>query len=601
MSLVAEVEGLRVEVAASGAEIVDQASFEVGEGEVVGLVGESGSGKTTTALALLGDARRGTRLAAGKVLVAGHDMRALSARQLRDVRGKVVSYVPQDPTVALNPGLRIDRQLGEVLDEHTDEAAARRRERIAQVLEEVRLPADRQFLRRYPHQLSGGQQQRVCIAMAFLLQPKLIVMDEPTTGLDVSTQAHVLRIIREMCQRHRASAVYVSHDLAVVASLAQRVVVMYAGRLVERGPAEAIFRQPAHPYTRKLIEAIPDLGEKTTLNSIPGKVPAPGERPSGCVFADRCDFAIERCREVVPDYRRLGSQDVLCIRAEELGREQRRPAPGRVPAATATAPAAALLAVEDVAASYGERRVLSGVSLELHAGECIALVGESGSGKTTLSRTVAGLHGEWSGEIKVDGTPVGTTVAERPKELCRRMQYVFQSPFNSLNPRRSVGDAVRAPLQQFFGLRGRAADERVAATLERVSLPAATMDRYPDELSGGERQRVAIARALAAEPEILICDEVTSALDTSVQAAIISLLQDLQASERLGILFVTHNIALVRTIAERVLVLSAGTVVEAGTTPAVLDMPRHPYTRSLIDDTPDLFRGDQAPPVGTAP
>ncbi|MBS1879846.1 MAG: ABC transporter ATP-binding protein [Actinobacteria bacterium] len=593
-SIVAEVEGLRVEVAASGAEIVDQASFTVGEGEVVGLVGESGSGKTTAALALLGYARRGTRIAAGRVVVAGIDMLALSAEEMRGVRGKVISYVPQDPTVALNPGLRIGLQLEETLSEHTGASAAERAERIATVLEEVRLPTDRQFLKRYAHQLSGGQQQRVCIAMAFLLQPKLIVMDEPTTGLDVSTQAHVLKIIREMCQRHRASAVYVSHDLAVISNLAQRVIVMYAGRLVEVGPSDAIFEQPGHPYTAKLIEAIPDLEAKMTLVAIPGKVPPPGQRPGGCVFADRCDFAIDKCRAAAPPYEKLREQDVLCIRAVELDRGKRQRSAQHPTAAAGTgAQGPALLKVAGVDAFYGERQVLAGVSFELHPSECIALVGESGSGKTTLSRAVAGLHHKWTGEIEVDQTPVATTVAQRPKELCRRMQYVFQSPFNSLNPRRSIGDAVRGPIQQFFGLRGKAADERVAAALERVSLPARAMDRYPDELSGGERQRVAIARALAAEPEILICDEVTSALDTSVQAAIIDLLQDLQQQERLGILFVTHNIALVRTIAERVLVLSEGTVVEEGLTATVLDTPHHPYTRSLIEDTPNITEGGQ--------
>jgi peptide/nickel transport system ATP-binding protein len=597
---VATVENLRIEVAASGAEILDGVSFDVGPGEVVGLVGESGSGKTTAALALLGYARGGTRIAAGDVTVAGIDMRALTARELRDVRGRVVAYVPQDPTAALNPSLRIGKQLEEVLEEHGAEESTRQ-ERIARGLEEVRLPSDRQFLRRYPHQLSGGQQQRVCIAMAFLLAPKLIVLDEPTTGLDVSTQAHVLKIIRELCERHGASAVYVSHDLAVVASLAHRVIVMYAGRLVEIGPSEATFRQPAHPYTSRLIEAIPDLATTMVLKSIPGKVPAPGERPPGCVFADRCEHAIDRCREPGLTTRRVRDQETLCLRADEL-EEALRP---RVVESRLTAEAgkgeSALLAVEGLAASYGSRQVLSGVDFELHAGQCIALVGESGSGKTTLSRAIAGLHGEWSGGVKVDGTQVAATAAQRPKELCRRMQYVFQSPYNSLNPRRTVGDTVRGPIQHFFGLRRGEAERRVADTLERVALPARAMHRYPGEMSGGERQRVAIARALAAEPEILICDEITSALDTSVQAAIVALLQDLQERERLGILFVTHNIALVRTIAERVLVLDKGSVVEDGTVIEVLDRPQNPYTQSLIEDTPNLGHGGSQPSVAPAP
>ncbi|MHB1808746.1 MAG: dipeptide ABC transporter ATP-binding protein [Solirubrobacteraceae bacterium] len=591
MGALAQAAGLRVEVAGSGAEIIDGASFEVGESEVVGLVGESGSGKTTAALALLGYARRGTRIAAGDVRVAGVEMLALSPQQLRDVRGKVISYVPQDPAAALNPGIRIGRQLEEVLEEHTGDAAPARRERVARALEEVRLPGDREFSRRYPHQLSGGQQQRVCIAMAFLLQPRLIVLDEPTTGLDVSTQSHVLRIVREICDRHGASAVYVSHDLAVVSSLAHRVIVMYAGRLVEVGPAEDAFHTPAHPYTRRLIEANPDLGARRVLQAIPGKVPAPGQRPQGCVFAERCPSVIEACRQSTPTYTRLGEQDVLCIRAEELGRAPLAAPADDVRPQAALAAEAPLLRIAGLDASHGDRRILSGIALELQRGECVALVGESGSGKTTLSRAIVGLHGSWTGTIELDGAAVARTVRGRDKELCRRVQYVFQSPYNSLNPRRTVGDALLAPVRQFFGLRGAAADARVAAALERVALPAAAMGRYPDELSGGERQRVAIARALAAEPELLICDEVTSALDASVQASIVALLQDLQRQERLGILFVTHNIALVRTIAERVLVMERGRVVEQGACATVLDRPTHPYTRALIDDTPRLFDG----------
>jgi peptide/nickel transport system ATP-binding protein len=264
---------------------------------------------------------------------------------------------------------------------------------------------------------------------------------------------------------------------------------------------------------------------------------------------------------------------------------------GDVPAQSSLAAEAPLLRIAGLDASHGDRRILSGIALELQRGECVALVGESGSGKTTLSRAIVGLHGNWTGTIELDGTAVARTVREREKELCRRIQYVFQSPYNSLNPRRTVADALLAPVRQFFGLRGAAADARVAAALERVALPAGAMGRYPDELSGGERQRVAIARALAAEPELLICDEVTSALDASVQAAIVALLQDLQRQDRLGILFVTHNIALVRTIAERVLVMEQGKVVEQGACATVLDRPTHPYTRALIDDTPRLFDG----------
>ncbi|MHB1570586.1 MAG: ABC transporter ATP-binding protein [Solirubrobacteraceae bacterium] len=601
------VKGLRIEVAASGGEIVDAVGFTIGQGEVVGLVGESGSGKTTVALALLAHAKRGTRIAAGSVQVAGSELTTLPARDLRNLRGRLVSYVPQDPAAALNPGLRIGLQLEEVLAAHApDMSSAERRERVAGALRDVRLEDGAAFRRRYPHQLSGGQQQRVCIAMAFLLEPKLIVLDEPTTGLDVSTQAHVLQIIRELCLRRGTAAIYVSHDLAVVATLAQRVMVMYAGRLVEMGPSQSIFRSAAHPYTRKLIGASPDISTRRLLEAIPGAVPAPGRRPPGCVFAPRCSFVEPACAEMPSVYQHVGEdQDVLCVRAHELAQLRGE--------ATTTAlvtdhdhdpdPDAAtdrmLLRVCDLSAYHGQRQVLDGISFELSRGECLALVGESGSGKTTLARAIVGLHAGRTGEIALDGSPLAPNARERPSEPCRRLQYVFQSPYNSLNPRRTIGDIIHIPLRHFLGLRGASARERVAQLLEHVALPAAAMSRYPDELSGGERQRVAIARALAAEPEVLICDEVTSALDASVQAAIIRLLEELQRSDHLAILFVTHNIALVRTIAQRVIVLDEGRIVEIGPTDAVLDTPRHRYTRGLIRDIPTFAGARIGPPVPT--
>lgn len=604
------VKDLRVEAAAGGGEIVDLVGFAIGQGEVVGLVGESGSGKTTVALTLMGHAKRGTRIAAGSVMLAGRELTALSPRELRDVRGKVVSYVPQDPAAALNPGLRIGAQLEEVLIAHAPEMSAdERRERVAGSLREVRLEDGRGFRRRYPHQLSGGQQQRVCIAMAFLLSPKLIVLDEPTTGLDVSTQAHVLELIRELCLSRGTAAVYVSHDLAVVAALAQRVMVMYAGRLVEVGPSQPIFTSAAHPYTRKLIGASPDISTRRMLEAIPGRVPAPGRRPAGCVFAPRCSFVKPVCVQMPSAYQRIGDErEVLCVRAHELAQPEvgeagsvarRHRSVDEGPVAGAR-----LLSVRDLSAYHGDRQVLDGVSLELRRGECLALVGESGSGKTTLSRAIVGLHANRSGEITLEASPLARKARERPLELCRRLQYVFQSPYNSLNPRRTVGDIIRIPVRHFLGLRGASASQRVVEVLEHVALPAAAMSRYPDELSGGERQRVAIARALAAEPDVLICDEVTSALDASVQAAIIRLLEDLQRGDHLAILFVTHNIALVRTVAQRVIVLEQGRIVEAGLTDAVLDTPQHRYTQALIGDTPTFVGAgahrDASPPARSA-
>ena len=577
------VEGLRVELTANGAEIVDDIALDLAPGEIAGLVGESGSGKTTVAVALLGHAKRGTRIAGGSIRIGDTDVLALGREALRSARGRLVSYVPQDPSSALNPSLRIGAQLEEVLSEHGERGDSR--VRIADALAEVRLASAGDLLRRYPHELSGGQQQRVCLALAFLLRPALIVLDEPTTGLDVTTQAHVLATVRELCKSHATAAVYVSHDLAAVAALAQRVLVMYAGRIVESGPMRTLFEQPAHPYMRKLIGAIPDIASRRLLEAIPGRVPAPGARPAGCVFARRCTYAMPACSETAPPPVEVApDHHARCIRVSEIAPASITALPARPSQPTA----GALLEVSDVSAFHGRRQVLDSVSLQLQERECLALVGESGSGKTTLARAIIGLHAPRSGAIRFGGEPLPATARERPKELCRAIQYVFQSATSSLNPRRTVGEIVRTPLEHFYGLRGRESDARVAELLDRVALPADAAHRYSGELSGGERQRVSIARALAAKPEVLICDEITSALDTSVQAAIVRLLEDLQQSENLAILFVTHNLALVRTIADRVAVMHLGRIVEHGRIDAVLDTPTAAYTSELIADTPSL-------------
>jgi peptide/nickel transport system ATP-binding protein len=577
------VSGLRVEIARTGSEIVDDVALELERGEIVGLVGESGSGKTTVALALLGHARPGTRVTAGSVRVGAVDMLSLSPSDLKHARGRLVSYVPQDPAAALNPSLRIGLQLRELLDAHGARAGAA--ERIAEALAEVRLPAGRDLLRRYPHQLSGGQQQRVCLAMAFLLRPSLIVLDEPTTGLDVTTQAHVLETVRELCRAHDAAAIYVSHDLAAVASLARRVLVMYAGRLVEEGRTDSLFAAPAHPYTRKLIGAIPDIAERRLLEAIPGRVPAPGARPAGCVFASRCDHVAPECRETAPPSIELApGHRARCLRLAEI---ERTPV-GIVRERHARPASAALLAVRGVDAYHGRTQVLRDVSLELEPRECLALVGESGSGKTTLARTIVGLHEPHAGEILFRGERLAGSARARSTELCRTIQYVFQSATSSLNPRRTIGEIVRTPIDHFHALGRRDGDARMHELLERVSLSPALADRYPGELSGGERQRVSIARALAANPDVLICDEITSALDTSVQAAIVGLLEEIREHEQLAILFVTHNLALVRTIADRVVVMHRGRIVEHGETDAVLSHPSDAYTAALIADTPAL-------------
>jgi peptide/nickel transport system ATP-binding protein len=582
-----EVRDLRVELAATGADIVDDVSFTIDAGELVGLVGESGSGKTTIAAALMGVARRGARIAGGSVHVDGASVLDLDEEGLRRIRGATIAYVPQDPAAALNPALRVGTQLREVLETHGLPAGCESiDERLAEVLAEVRLPGGRDVLRRFPHQLSGGQQQRICIAMAFVAQPSVLVFDEPTTALDVTTQAHVLQTIRDMCRRHGVAGLYVTHDLAVVAGLAQRVLVLYAGRLTEAGPRERIFTAAAHPYTRKLIEAIPDIRGARALQSIPGQAPAPGHRPAGCAFAPRCASAQDICTQREPVLQALGDDHAArCLRAGEL--PPYAPVPAQAGARRA-AQSGAVLSVAHLDASYGEHQVLHDASLEVARGECLALVGESGSGKTTLARAIAGLHLQQHGEIRLNGALLHPRARSRPAEVRRTIQYIFQSPYNSLNPRRTIGQALGLPIGHFFGVDRREERRLVEEALERVGLPARSASMYPGQLSGGERQRASIARALLCKPTVLVCDEVTSALDVSVQASIVRLLGRLQDEEDLAMLFVTHNLALVRSVADRVLVLQHGRVVETGTTDSVLDEPAEAYTRELISDTPAL-------------
>jgi peptide/nickel transport system ATP-binding protein len=587
--MILEVENLRIEVEATGIDIVDDISFHIEAGEVLGLVGESGSGKTTAGLALLGHTRRGARIAGGEIRVDGKNILAHSVRELRALRGRTVSYVPQDPSSSLNPALRIGTQLEEVLEAHRfGPSAGERRERLTEMLGEVLLPADRAFLRRYPHQLSGGQQQRVGLAMAFACRPRVIVLDEPTTGLDVTTQAHVLETVRMLCRAHGVAALYVSHDLAVVATLADRVAVMYAGRIVEIGSERDLFRTSAHPYTRRLVEAIPEMSGEHELLGIPGTAPRPGHRPEGCFFAPRCDYAVEQCLQAFPPRENVTERhEVRCYRWREVVAEsvQERPLAAAKPKSEL---GELLLAVAGLQASHGDRQVLFDIDLEVSPRQCVALVGESGSGKTTLARCIAGLHRNFTGEIVLRGSRLERGARNRTRETRRDIQYVFQSPYSSLNPRKTIGQIVGQPLRLFFDLPRRDAHARIVQSLERVQLTSSVVDRYPHELSGGERQRVAIARALVSEPALLVCDEITSALDVSVQAAIVDLIAELQREMQLGLLFVTHNLALIRTIAQDVAVMSDGRIVEQGPVDRVLEHPEAEYTKRLLADTPSL-------------
>ncbi len=589
-----EVRDLEIRSGPRGPSVVTAISFAVRPGDVLGLVGESGSGKTTVALALLGHTRRGLSVSAGEIRLDGTDLLRLSPAGLRQVRGAAVSYVPQDPSAALNPALRIGYQLREALRVHHPGPASRprrsglggdREARILEVLREVRLDAGPGLLRRYPHQLSGGQQQRVALAMAFACRPSLIVLDEPTTGLDVSTQRHILETVRGLCQGYGVAAVYVSHDLAVVSELAAEVAVMYAGRIVETGPAAMLFGRPLHPYTQGLLASVPVPEGGRPLTGIPGQQPPPGHRGPGCSFAPRCRLAAGPCLDAVPEPAPVAGRTVACLRAAEAGAARTEP---RQPAAAGGPPGPAVLSVRGLCARYGPVPVLSGIDLDVPAQACAAVVGESGSGKTTLARCIVGLHRDWAGEIALQGAPLAHDARRRPVPVLRQIQCVFQNPYTSLNPRKTVGQIVAEPLQRLLRVPRDEHTGRVISVLEDVALGRRYLTRYPDQLSGGERQRVAIARALAAEPALLVCDEVTSALDVSVQAVVVELLRAAAARRHLAMLFITHNLALVRNVAQLAVVLRHGEIVESGPAEQVLARPGTDYTAQLMADVPRL-------------
>jgi peptide/nickel transport system ATP-binding protein len=571
----------------SGVKVVIGVSFEITAGEVLGVVGESGSGKTTVGLSLLGHARRGLKITGGTVMLGDKSVLDMDDEERRRLRGDLVSYVPQDPASSLNPALRIGLQLREVLAAHGQTNQKQQDERVAEMMREVALPDDPTYLRRYPHELSGGQQQRVGLAMAFANRPRLIVLDEPTTGLDVTTQATVLGTVRDLAAAHGVAALYVSHDLAVVAALARRVAVMYSGRIVEMGLADDLFESAAHPYTRRLVGAIPRLAGGRSLVGIPGHAPQPGRRPPGCAFAPRCRLHIDECDKAVPDLVAVAPEhSARCIRADEVLKLAHEKVGDPVDIVAGSD--SAVLTLDNVVAHYGKIEVLHSINLTLEARECLAVVGESGSGKTTTARSIAGLHRDWTGQIRLGDKPLETAARARSTESRRQIQYIFQNPYGSLNPRKTIGETVRQPLSVFGIASGKDADNRVGEMLEQVSLSASYARRYPDQLSGGERQRVAIARALISKPSILICDEVTSALDVSVQAAIVELLGSLQRELGLSMVFVTHNLPLVRSIAQKVAVLANGSIVEYGVTADILANPQQPYTRELIANTPSL-------------
>jgi peptide/nickel transport system ATP-binding protein len=583
------VSGLRVTRSQRGhtISITDDVDLRVLPGESIAIVGESGSGKSITARAILDLLPHGL-VATGDIELLGRALASLSRRQRRLVRGAQVAMVMQDPFTMLNPLQRIGKQVTASVRDHRGRRlrGAARREDARRRLAEVGI-TDPDVVDRYPFELSGGMRQRVGIAAAIAANPKVLIADEPTTALDVTTQKEILELLSELRRTHQLSVVLITHDLRVAFSFCDRVYVMYAGEVVEVGSSAEVLAAPAHPYTANLLLADPPVDRRVAaLANIPGSVPSPGRRPAGCRFAPRCPHTSAACERTQALRPVADGHAVRCDRAEEL-RDLLLPA-GEQEAGTAADPPecgdAPVIVTIGAQRRFGAKVAVRDASIVVHERESVGLVGESGSGKTTLARMLIGLTTPTSGRVQVAGVDVGAATTPAGWEVVRStVQMAFQDPYSTLNPHRSIGATLRDGLRLVARDRLR---ERTDELLELVGLPAAYQHRRPAQLSGGERQRVAIARALARDPRVLICDEVVSALDVSVQAHILNLLRRLQSELGLALVFITHDLAVVRQMTDRVYVMRGGEIVEQGATADVLDRPVHDYTRRLIASIP---------------
>ncbi len=576
---------------------VDGISFDIAAGECFALLGESGCGKSMTALGIMRLLPAAARASAGTVHFGDRDVLALPEAAMRGVRGGGIGMIFQEPATSLNPVLTVGDQIVEALQLHAGLSGAAARARAAGLLDQVGIPDPQRRLDEYPFQLSGGLRQRVMIAIALAGEPRLLIADEPTTALDVTIQAQVLDLLDDLRRKQGMALLLITHDLGVVARMADRVGVMYAGQLVEDAPRREFFAQAAHPYSVRLFAALPDAERRGgRLATIPGSVPAADARHPGCRFAERCSDVMAQCGSAPPPWREAGDgQRVRCF------------LPGAAPAVAAASgsePQAAaaeerpLLQVTDLKVHFpirrgllqravGAVRAVDGMSLQLMPGRTLALVGESGCGKTTAGKAMLQLLRPTAGSVRLDGVELTACSTAQLRPLRAKMQMVFQDPFASLNPRLRIGDIIAEGMQALdTGGAKQDMAARVAGLLQQVGLRADMAGRYPHEFSGGQRQRIAIARALAVNPQLLICDEPTSALDVSVQAQILNLLSDLQRELKLAYLFITHNIAVVDYLAHDVAVMYLGRVVERGTADEVLRRPRHPYTRALLAAVP---------------
>ncbi|MEV7373229.1 ABC transporter ATP-binding protein [Streptomyces sp. NPDC090301] len=624
-----EVQGLEVEFTTpDGGRLhaVRDVSFTLRRGETLAVVGESGSGKSTTALALLGMLPGTGRINGGSVRLDGEDLVTAGEDRLRAVRGARVGMIFQDPMTALNPVLTIGRHLDEVLRAHAGHAHAgsaraaeapagparagdaragdaparrgrtARRARAVELLRLVGIPDPERRLDDHPHQFSGGQRQRILIAMALAGEPDILLADEPTTALDATVQDQILTLLGELTRSTGTAVVLITHNMGVVARACERVLVMYGGTVVEDGPTAEVLTRPRHPYTAGLLAAVPRLSAPsgTRLTGIPGTPPDLSLPLAGCAFAPRCALAEDRCGATAPPLVAVGGAPGSTVRAACLpAAEHAEPLPPPPPPARIDrpAPGAVVLAAEGVHKTYRSRRrrftALDDVSLTLAAGETLGIVGESGSGKSTLARVLAHAHPADAGRVLLDGRDVTRPGRAELHAVRRRVQMVFQDPYASLNPRMTVGEIVAEPLRA-FGI-GTPAERpaRVAELLRLVGLDPAAADRHPRSFSGGQRQRIGIARALAPQPDVLICDEPVSALDVSVQAQIVGLLTDLQRDLGLALVFIAHDLAVVRQVSHRIAVMHGGRIVETGGADELCERPRDPYTRALLAAAPE--------------
>ncbi len=573
-------------------------SFEIAPGEAYGLVGESGCGKSTTAYACLRYLPRNGKIVGGRVLVAGSDVTGMSTQELQQFRATEASMVYQDPAQAMNPSLKIGRQLIESFTLLGQSKADAERSAL-EALHRVRIADPTRVLDRYPFQLSGGMQQRVVIAMALACDPKLLVLDEPTTGLDATVEAEVLDLVRTLRQESGAAVLMIAHNLGIIRSLCDRVGVMYAGRIVEEGPSHEVFDDPQHPYTVGLLRSLPRHGVRKTeraLATIPGILPLIGSDLPTCVFLDRCPLADEKCQTEVPPEVPVGTAGLRFTRCHhpdkitELVEE-----PPDVPVGI-LAPAEGnpeVLELTHVSKTFRQRSVnvpaLVDVDLQLAEGETLGIVGESGSGKSTLAKTILGIESADSGgAVALDGHQVAPNTTGRSTADKRAMQMVFQNPDSALNRSWSVRRILMRSVEKLTGIKGEDANARVEALAAHLRLTPRHLDLKPRQLSGGLKQRVAIARAFAGDPRIVVCDEPTSALDVSVQAAILNLLADLQSEERTSYVFITHDMGVVRYLADRIAVMYLGRIQEVGPTDDVFNGPNHPYTEALLSAIPSV-------------